>query len=359
MPSYSLLSELELSMSLGATQSRVKSKNVAVFFDESSDSDGTMHGIGGLVVPMTSLASLEIQLHKLRKKMRLFLYNNHYTNLFSPEFANGATRKEAASVRLGGLPKIHATDLWGTKNLFKTSYENFGTHVRWMKKLVKLLQQHNCHFFTRIIIDPEISKMSHIVNRAYFIESNVHKHFGINFETFEKRFLKQSNFGLTVESMYLLEKFLDKDTKIHRIVGDGGNPSQQLAISSVVKVAYEQGIIRNYPIPEFPSSVSENLLQAVDVCLFFFMRDFWRRHDDPKTSIHLDIRNEVMKIWTPVSVVPSMTRHQTVGREAPDLNKFILAILWEMLLLHSGGSPSSVPERKLLADALILKCLQS
>ena len=309
--------------------------------------------LGAVIVPDRHRYTLERRLMDLRRRLLREMQQHRYPILNAAEAGKDKTsrqRTERARLAAGGLPELHAAELWSGDQVFWM--ERDGTpallerHRKWLRQVLSLVNEFEVTYRRnvltvenqqRITTNPEVSIHDRI--RPWLTPDispvKVQK---LQTDPYVRLF-----FGL-VQS---IEAVAQAEQWNYRIVCDRGKQNEMFNAFQTFDLLKTKGRWQRLESIEFQHSHENALIQLCDVVTYIDTKATYlaQGHKDKGPA------NQLRKRY-----FARARRHTPAPQGAIDEHGFfvlpgmayaeLMAMLTEMALLHCGGRVATLPERR-------------
>lgn len=318
-----------------------------VFIDESEFVSDQLVTLGALLVPIEKMSAVERDVKNLREVIGRKMRRTRYTAYSGSEEELKAhrCRPQAARLRAGELPEIHAKEMWQSQGAYHCarSPESLIRRNEWVDRVTRIIEKHSLIYMTRSFqgkhrefkfvtllgqsspifdfITPDLS-----TNKIAELENDIH--FAITFEIFME-----------------LNSLDEVGIKIESVTCDKGKRSELFGRFAGFDRARPFGYWQNFPNPIFEDSHSSAGLQLSDFITYFQAKVLYYNDsqlETPEWKIYQRLRKFHRTFQTSVA---QAEMHKAIRPERR-YRKLLLAMQIEAALLHSGGQSRSLAFRE-------------
>jgi hypothetical protein len=325
---------------------------VSIYIDESEINGNIL--IGAIVVPDKYKYSLSRKLNLIRRRMLKVMRQQDYPILISSRSPDDRTsRQRTERVRLagGGLPEIHAAELWTGDEVFWKERDGtgilFNRHLKWLKEALGLIEEFEVTYHLNSL---NVDSQNRIKNLP---EAEMHAALG-PFLTKDISIKKLSSLQkdpfvrLLFGFMQSLERYYAKNQKTYTVICDKGKKNEMFKGFETFSTLKKYGSWQMMTSIGFEDSHDNPLIQLSDVVTYIEAKALWLDDNHKDKNLFEQLKRKYLNKASRPTLVPF--------NEPMDENGFLLrpSILYaelmmmftEMALLHCGGTNSSLPERK-------------
>lgn len=322
-----------------------------VFVDESEFAADELVMLGALLVPEDVLPKLERDLTKLRETIGRKMRREKYTAYVGSDadLKRQRCRPEAARLRAGGLPEIHAKEMWNSSGSYhcKRTPDLIPRRNEWLFRVARILNKYPVLFVTRSfqgkfrsfdnsaekeliavleeVITPDISRKD--------VDDLIHDiHFAITFELF-----------------IYLDSLNEVGVDICSVTCDKGKRTELFGKFEGFERAREYGYWQNFPNPKFEDSHESAGVQLADFLTYFTGKIFYA---EDTTAIEWEVYSRIGQKHQ--RFITSSGEAATNAAVTPPrrIAALMTAMQIEAILLHCGGLATSRPQRRETAEQL-------
>ncbi|AWN24045.1 hypothetical protein DKM44_13030 [Deinococcus irradiatisoli] len=321
-----------------------------VFIDESEDQANLYTVLGAILVPEHLLPQLEREMNKLRASLGRTMRRKKYPIYFAEESRlKKSARSEARRIRAGGLPEIHAKDIWDSSNVFQCerSVEALERRNEWLYKISELFIKFDIIFMSNKFE----GKYRSFVTPRYEATFEAFLPFLTKDQSKEKikSLLEDVHYSITFELFLRLDTLSELDMKIASVTCDKGRRSELFGRFLGFDRARKYGYWQNFPTPIFVDSFSSNGIQIADFATYFMMKTAYLEdpgHYASKIYERVQLRHQDFK-----TSLATATQFSS-GRPLPKHRALLSAMITESILLHCGGLKNTEPLREAKVEEL-------
>ena len=259
-------------------------------------------------------------------------------------------RTERVRLSAGGLPEVHAAELWSGDEVFWM--ERDGTprlrdrHMGWLRATLQLVETFEVTYSLnalplerqRALADRPEDDLSVVLESWLTRDISRKKVRALQGDPFVRTL-----FGL----MQGLERAaLQKGQRYHLTV-DRGKKNEMFRSFDTFSTLKSHGSWNRLESIRFEHSHEDVLVQLADVVTYVEAKATWRGPGHPDGVQAARLRNRYLhRAYRPLPPVEGNTRQDGFFALPSRAYTELMAMLTEMALLHCGGSPASLPERR-------------
>jgi Protein of unknown function (DUF3800) len=334
----------------------LKSGPKIVFVDESATKDGKSVAVCGIIVRQQDVSEVREKLRNIQQRVAKAMHEYGYPIVDPVKLLPKDTsrcRTERKRISSGGLPELHATELWNSSDVFQTSRPpppgQFERHLSWIEEALSLLSEYEIFFRPHFTMD-----VDHTVKKASKYNTSVYDQLrdrGRLTEDIRKKLaegiLFNPYFGLQMSMLIAIDANAQHWGWTVELIGDKGKETEYLkklvAAFDRLKTA---NLLDTFPIPDFMNSDEEPMLQLADLATYIFFK-----HQTAKSSDwDYEFINPLFERYIAPRILSSLApnirgamtdnRHYAIYR----------AIQVEITLVHAGLDQKTLQLRKKIAD---------
>lgn len=320
-----------------------------IYVDESEISGNLM--LGAVLVPDKHRYAADRHLTTLRRKMLRVMQVERYP-ILDPERAGqdrtSRQRTERARLAAGGLPEIHAAELWSSDEVFWK--ERDGTpqlrdrHLGWLREALEVVARFELTYTANTL---SVERQAAMVARPEAdLVSMVEPLLTKDISRKKVRELQKDPFvRMLFGLMQGLERFAQQDRSPYSLTVDRGKKNEMFRTFETFSTLKQHGSWQWLQGIDFQHSHDSALVQLADVVTYVRAKALWlpTEHKDKPLATHLWQRY-LRQRQRPL---PEMTSTTEGFFPRPSLAYAeLVAMLTEMALLYCGGTGASLPERR-------------
>ncbi|QLG11036.1 DUF3800 domain-containing protein [Deinococcus sp. D7000] len=324
-----------------------------VFVDESEAHDDKLLVLGAVLIREDHLAGINRDMNALRetigRKMRREKYPVYFGDPHS--FKRSPMRTEAVRLRAGGLPEIHAKDMWQSQHAYECprSPESLARRNEWIHRVTRIFQNHQVLFIARNF-QGKFRTFAGTKAEHFFDVFGDHLTPDQSRKEVEK-LLEDVHFAITFELFIYLNSLMEVGIEICSVTCDRGKRSELFGKFDGFDRAREYDYWQNFPNPIFEDSFDSNGLQLADFMVYFYTKTFYGHHHNPPRPERQVISRISHCLITPVTSTGAATRDAS-GVPTERESRLMVAMQVEAALLHCGGQRITEPDRQASAAVL-------
>lgn len=325
-------------------------KKVHIYIDE-SEINGTIV-LGAIIVPEKHIYTLDRRLTDLRRQMLREMQRHNYP-ILNPALAHEDkySRQKTERIRLaaGGLPEIHAAELWSSDIVFWK--ERDGTpvlmerHRNWLNKALALIEEFGIQYH-RNVLRPEVQvALEGAENDIYntikpYLTKDIQKD---KVSKLQKDPYIRLLFGL----IQGLDRVAEENKFSYKVICDSGKKNEMFKTFETFTLLKQYGSWQRLDNIDFQDSHSNTLIQLCDVVTYFdtkadYLEDGHRDKGPAKV-----LRNKYFRrAWRRTPRPEGPTTEDGFFLFPSLAYAELMAMFTEMALLHSGGQQKTLPERR-------------
>lgn len=325
-------------------------KKVHIYIDESE-----LNGIrilGAIVVPDKHRYMAERRLTDLRKRMLGSMQKHGYPILNPAEAQNdkySRQKTERARLAAGGLPEIHAAELWSSDMVFWMSRDGTPAlrdrHQKWLRETLSVFASLQMTYYRNVLMPGTFKRMEENEPEVFdviqpYLTQDIRRD---KVKTLQKDPYVRLLFGL----MQSLDAVAKENGWEYNIVCDRGKKNEMFKIFETFYLLKKFGSWQGLQGIDFKESHEVSLIQLCDVVTYIDTKAgcLEEGHRDKAAAMALQKRY-IAPFSRPIPrQILGLSRDGFFRYPSPGYTE-LMAMLTEMALLHCGGMNKTLPERR-------------
>lgn len=269
----------------------------------------------------------------------------------SPDDRTSRQRTERVRLAAGGLPEIHAAELWTGGEVFWKERDGtsvlFDRHLKWLKEALELIEEFEVAYHLNSLNIDSQNRIKNLPEAEMYatLKPFLTKDISIRkLSSLQKDPFVRLLFGF----MQSLERYYAKSQKSYTVICDKGKKNEMFKGFETFNTLKKYGSWRMMTGISFEDSHDNPLIQLSDVITYIEAKVLWLDDNHKDRVLFEHLKRKYLNRASRPTLIPF--------NEPIDENGFLLrpSILYaelmmmftEMALLHCGGTNSSLPERK-------------
>lgn len=326
-------------------------KKVHIYIDESEINGNII--LGAIAVPDKHRYMLERRLNDLRRRILREMKRHDYPILNPAEADNDrSSRRRTERVRLaaGGLPEIHAAELWSSIEVFWKERDGtpvlFERHIGWLKEALALVREFDVTYHINPFTAEAQAKSKERGELSIYDFLSA----ALTSDISKKKVQELQNdyyVRMLFSFMQSLEVMAKSEGRRHYFTCDKGKRNEMFVAFETFETLKRFGSWERLEKIEFQHSHDNPLIQLADVVTYVESKVQFLPEGHKDKLLASQLRHKYLKRAKRFNPMPEGMpdtygpfTHRSVAYAE------VVAMLTEMAFLHCGGMARTLPERK-------------